>query len=72
MGYYNSFVVKIWTEDGRNLTRGYVQHVGTQESIHFADLKKMTDFMLSHLDWHVNGEMADEASDFLANRRGGK
>ena len=40
MGYYNSFVVKIWTEDGRNLTRGYVQHVGTQESIHFADLKR--------------------------------
>jgi hypothetical protein len=70
MGYYNSFVVKIWTEDGQNLARGYIQHVGTQEGIYFADWERMTKFMLSHLDWHVNGEMVDEARDFLANRRG--
>jgi len=70
MGYYNSFVVKIWTEDGQNLTRGYIQHVGTQESIYFADGEKMVNFMLSHLSWHINGDIGDEAKQPLANPRG--
>ena len=72
MGYYNSFVVKIWTEDGQNLTRGYIQHVGTQESIYFADWEKMTSFIRDHLNWHVNGNMGDEAKQPLANPRGGE
>ena len=70
MGYYNSFVVKIWTEDGQNLARGYIQHVGTQESIYFADWERMTNFMLSHLNWHINGELGVEAEPPVANPRG--
>lgn len=72
MGYYNSFVVKIWTEDGQNLTRGYVQHVGTQQSIYFADWEKMANFMLGHLSWHINGDIGDEAKRPLADPRGGE
>ena len=72
MGYYNSFVVKIWTEDGQDLTRGYIQHVGTQESIYFADWEKMADFMLSHLSWHINGDIGDEDKQPLTNPRGGE
>jgi hypothetical protein len=72
MGYYNSFVVKIWTEDGQNLARGYIQHVGTQESTYFADWKKMANFMLSHLSWHINGDIGDETKRPLADLRGGE
>ena len=72
MGYYNSFVVKIWTEDDQNLARGYIQHVGTQESIYFADWEKMAHFMLSHLSWHINGDVGDETRQPLANPRGDK
>ena len=72
MGYYNSFIVKIWTEGGQNLTRGYIQHVGTQESIYFADWEKMANFMLSHLSWHINGDIGDEAKQPLTNPRGGE
>ena len=36
MGHYNSFLVKLWTEDEENLLRGYIQHVGTEEDIYFA------------------------------------
>jgi hypothetical protein len=70
MGYYNSFVVKIWTEDGQDLARGYVQHVGTQESIYFADWEKMTSFIHDHLNWHINGEIGVEAKPPVANPRG--
>lgn len=70
MGYYNSFVVKIWTEDGHNLARGYIQHVGTQEGVYFADWEKMANFMGSHLSWHINGDMGDETEEALANPTG--
>jgi hypothetical protein len=70
MGHYNSFLVKIWTEDGENLTRGYIQHVGTQEAIYFADWEKMASFMRDHLCWHINGEIRVEAKPPVANPRG--
>jgi hypothetical protein len=56
MGNYNSFIVKIWTEDGQNLARGYIQHVGTQEGIYFADWGRMTSFISDHLNWHISEE----------------
>lgn len=54
MGHYNSFLVKIWTDDVHRLVRGYIQHVGTEEVVHFLDLEKMVDFIINHLDWHVS------------------
>ena len=65
MGYYNSFLVKVWTEDGENLVRGYIQHVGTEEDIYFLKWEKMVDFMLTHMNWHFNHQMyGDELDSF--------
>ena len=50
MGYYSSFVVKIWVGDDQRMIRGHVQHVSTQESIYFLTLDKMVEFMMNHLN----------------------
>jgi hypothetical protein len=49
MGHYNSFVVRIWSEEAEGTTRGHIQHVGTQEEMYFHSLDKMVSFMVSHL-----------------------
>jgi hypothetical protein len=48
MGYYNSFLVKIWIDETDEM-RGYIQHVSTQEDMHFLSVDKMVDFMMNHL-----------------------
>ena len=48
-GYYNTFVVKIWCDDGGEMVRGHIQHVSTQEHTYFLSLENMADFMVSHL-----------------------
>ena len=50
MGYYSSFVVKVWVTDDRKMSRGYIQHVGTQETMHFLTFDKMVEFVLNHLN----------------------
>lgn len=30
------------------LSKGYIQHVGTQEIVHFASLDKMAEFIINH------------------------
>ena len=50
MGYYSSFVVKIWVDENEGVSRGYVQHVGTQEAMYFLTLDKMVTFIMNHLD----------------------
>ena len=59
MGYYNSFLVRVWTEDGKSIVRGHIQHVGSRESMHFRTIHKMAGFIMDHLGWHAN-EDADE------------
>lgn len=49
MGHYSSFVVRIWVDENEMLSKGYVQHVGTQETVHFASLDKMAEFIINHL-----------------------
>lgn len=49
MGFYNSFVVKIWSSEVGKLERGHIQHVGTQEQRYFLDTRDLVDFVLSHL-----------------------
>jgi hypothetical protein len=49
MGHYSSFVVRVWVDENEMLSKGYVQHVGTQETVHFASLDKMTEFIMNHL-----------------------
>jgi len=46
-GYYNTFVVKIWCDEGK--MRGHIQHVSTQEHTYFLSLANMTSFIASHL-----------------------
>ena len=50
MGYYNTFVVKIWCDDRGEKIRGHIQHVSSQEHAYFLGLEYMTDFIASHLD----------------------
>ena len=70
MGHYNSFLVRVWTEDGENIVRGYIQHVGSQENMHFRNLEKMVGFMLNHLGWHINGDAREETEYPLTIPRG--
>jgi hypothetical protein len=46
-GYYSSFLVRIWVEDGK-IVRGRIQHVGTRQSVYFSDLDKMVEFVMAH------------------------
>jgi len=47
VGYYNTFVIKIWRDEG--IIRGHIQHVSTQEQTYFLNFESMTDFIVSHL-----------------------
>ena len=49
MGYYNTFVVRIWCDDSRELNKGYVQHIYSQEQKYFLDMDDLKDFILAHL-----------------------
>ena len=56
MGHYNSFLLRVWTDERSDEVRGSVQHVGTQESIYFTSWNKMVDFVNNHLNWNINPE----------------
>ena len=49
MGYYNTFVVRIWCSDHGEMVRGRVQHVGSEEHAYFLNTTNMIDFMTGHL-----------------------
>ena len=49
MGYYNTFVVKIWCDDHDEMIRGHIQHVSSQEYAHFSSQENMRDFILGHI-----------------------
>ena len=48
MGYYNSFVLRVWS-DGRGALRGRIEHVGSRDSLVFADLGRIVGFLRAHL-----------------------
>jgi hypothetical protein len=50
MGHYSTFVVRIWVDSDQRMSRGYVQHVATQEAAHFVAFDKMEEFILRHLN----------------------
>ena len=60
MGYYNSFVVKIWIDDQGGKFRGHVQHVSSQDSTHFIDPTKMWEFIANHLTPPTTPEVEDK------------
>jgi hypothetical protein len=63
MGHYDSFVVRVWVDDTEDITRGYIQHVGTQETMHFYDLNKINEFILSHIHLQSNNLEDEQARD---------
>jgi hypothetical protein len=60
VGHYSSFVVKIWVDEKGMMNRGYVQHVSTQQTMHFASLDKMTEFIMGHLGQPIDYWYAPE------------
>ena len=54
MGHYNSFLVKIWSDDKEKLVRGQIQHVGSRDIVYFRTWKKMVGFVTERLG--LNGE----------------
>jgi hypothetical protein len=49
MGYYRTFIVKIWCDDTGELNRGYVWNAGTNNKKYFMNIEDLTGFMLSNL-----------------------
>lgn len=49
MGYYTTFVVRIWCNDEEGMLRGQIQHVGTEQHAYFSSLDSMKEFVLSYL-----------------------
>ncbi len=68
MGHYNSFVIKVWTEEGENNIRGYIQHVGTEEAIYFLNWEKAINFIQSHLNWQINHQTI-EGGDYAVTKQ---
>jgi len=49
VGYYNTFVVKVWCNNGGEMIRGHIQHISTQGYMYFSNLEDTVDFITSHL-----------------------
>jgi hypothetical protein len=47
-GYYNSFVVRVWS-DGQGQFRGRIEHVLTHDSSTFGDPAAVVEFIRTHL-----------------------
>jgi hypothetical protein len=48
-GHYNTFVVRIWSEEAAGRLRGQIQHIATQDKGSFDCLEVMNRFVLNHL-----------------------
>ena len=69
-GYYNTFVVKIWCDEAVANTRGYIQHVSSQERVYFVNLEDVMDFMHSRLSPPPNGSGAQDRWSVLTEEFG--
>jgi hypothetical protein len=49
MGHYNTFILRVWTDGEGGWTRGYIQHVNSQEKAYFTEKSRMDEFIVSHL-----------------------
>ncbi len=48
MGYYNTFVVRIWSDE-QGLSRGHIEHVLTHDNLVFGDPLAVVEFIRIHL-----------------------
>ena len=63
MGYYNSFVLKIWTDEEERRVRGHILHVSSQEGIYFLNVDRMVDFIMDHLNPPTDSELESEGQE---------
>lgn len=59
MSHYSSFVLRLWVDDCERVTRGYIQHVDSQEGTYFVSVDRMMGFMMAHLQRPACGLAAD-------------
>lgn len=62
MGYYNSFIIRIWSEDSGKL-HGTIVHVSSRESLASSDLGEMWQFLLEHLNpspFYISFQVAEQ------------
>lgn len=71
MGHYNSFLIRVWTEDDKEV-RGSIQHVGTQETVNFNRWDRMISFISDHLNWQINRDAEPGKSPPSSNEIAGK
>lgn len=45
MGQYQTFIVRIWTDDTASSTRGHIQHIASRRGRYFRDEEKMVRFI---------------------------
>ncbi len=57
MGHYNSFVIRLWTDDNGRL-HGTVQHVASGKSLAFLDLAAIAPF--------IEGRLAPESNEIMS------
>jgi hypothetical protein len=48
MGYYNSFIVRVWA-DGQGRLHGNIEHVASKDNLAFIDLQAVVAFMRGRL-----------------------
>ena len=48
MGYYNTFVVRIWSDE-QGLSRGNIEHVLSHDNLVFGDPMAVVEFIRIHL-----------------------
>ncbi len=49
MGQYQTFVVRLWTDETDELVRGHIQHIASQHATYFQCEPKMLEFIHEHL-----------------------
>jgi hypothetical protein len=49
VGYYNSFVVRIWSDE-QGVSRGNIEHVLTHDNLVFLDPAAVVEFIRVHLE----------------------
>lgn len=67
MGYYNSFVLKIWTDEQERKVRGHILHVSSQEGVYFLNVDKMVDFIMAHLQPPSDSALENEENEIVDN-----
>ena len=72
MGFYNSFVVKVWSDDMKKTLRGQVWHVNSHKQIYFDDLDKAMVFIKDNLNpSKKDSEVTDTGMSDMSKSNGG-